>query len=599
LGERIRAAWSLARYPIAGAVALDIRTFSLQAAQPLVHCAASGGIGMADERSGEELAFLELSEFARQLGIKYYGLVVIAQSGPKVGSIVPLYSKACETNAPLFEKLVGTLQNAIKVNRRSNGPIVVIHSLREHQFYSCILQQVYDRRIGFLWMLPRGRELQSQSLIEVGKRVEQTIRDSKRLSLYSAIVRYADDQENDVRNPYVLLGNFIANSIAPHFMAIWIDSRDTMIRNFVGYKTAFSSDGEQHFIAKGTGLVDVCFERGHPFRVDDLADAQYLKRVFGRPLAIPELREAKALRSALYYPIKIENSVDGVIGLYFSRPCGATNVESEMLQSIVSLFMPELRFKSERDHAREIRKRYGRFGTKFRYALLVAETIHRLKDDINALRNWLSEISPKSQQDDTALKRARSAANRIAALISQSKATIGGSDNQQSFFLSLSAEQLGLRDQVDFCVAKFKTAMVAYGIQVANNIQKDLMLNCRPELIEAILDNAISNAVKALMFVSGKKPEITISAVAQENGLTLSIRDNGPGLEPGLEDIIFEPFFTTNQKDSMGIGLAIVRSATEELGGKVRIKSTWASSFELIVDLPLTLIYKSKVHVRA
>jgi signal transduction histidine kinase len=562
---------------------------------------SSLGDDMADERPGEEIAFLELSDFGRQNGIDYCGLVVVAQNGPKAGTIVRLFSEACEANAPLFENLVRVLQETIKLNRRSNGPSVVTHTLGEHQFHSCILQQVYDRRIGFLWALPRGREqlFQRRSLHEIGRRVEQTIRDRKRLSLYTAIERYAEDQKSNLRDPYLLIGRFITSSIAPLFIAIWIDSRDEMVRSFVGYRSVFSSDNEQHFIAKGTGLVDFCFEQGSMFRVDDLADEGELRKRFNRTLAIPELRESKALRSAIYYPIKIDERVHGVIGLYFSRPFGATNVEIEMLQSIVSLFTPEFRFRSERDHAYEIRKRYGRFGTKFRQALLVAETIHRLKDDINALRNWLSEISVKSQQDDTALKRARSAAHRMAELISQSKATISGSGSGESFFHGLSVQQNGLRDQVDFCLAKFKSSIAAYGIHVSNNVKNDLILNCRPELVEAIFDNAISNSVKALMFVRGRKPEISITAVTQEKHLVLTVHDNGNGLEPGLEDIIFEPFFTTNQKDSMGIGLAIVRSAAEDLGGTVRIMSTWSSSFDLVVELPLTAIYKSKIYVGA
>jgi signal transduction histidine kinase len=47
------------------------------------------------------------------------------------------------------------------------------------------------------------------------------------------------------------------------------------------------------------------------------------------------------------------------------------------------------------------------------------------------------------------------------------------------------------------------------------------------------------------------------------------VRDSGPGLKAGAEDMIFEPFYTT-KPGGMGMGLSIVRSIVEAHGGSIR-----------------------------
>ncbi len=59
-------------------------------------------------------------------------------------------------------------------------------------------------------------------------------------------------------------------------------------------------------------------------------------------------------------------------------------------------------------------------------------------------------------------------------------------------------------------------------------------------------------------------------------GLTavVSIEDNGPGMTPEVQERVFEPFFTTKEAgQGTGLGLAMVRAFTEQLGGGVRLTS--------------------------
>jgi C4-dicarboxylate-specific signal transduction histidine kinase len=65
-------------------------------------------------------------------------------------------------------------------------------------------------------------------------------------------------------------------------------------------------------------------------------------------------------------------------------------------------------------------------------------------------------------------------------------------------------------------------------------------------------------------------PRLWVQARQSRGGrLQISVRDNGPGVSPGLERQIFMPFFTTREGGS-GIGLTVVRQLMYGMGGRVR-----------------------------
>jgi two-component system NtrC family sensor kinase len=52
--------------------------------------------------------------------------------------------------------------------------------------------------------------------------------------------------------------------------------------------------------------------------------------------------------------------------------------------------------------------------------------------------------------------------------------------------------------------------------------------------------------------------------------VTVSVRDNGPGIQPELRDRVFDPFFTTKgDADGTGLGLSICRDIAQRHGGHI------------------------------
>jgi len=73
---------------------------------------------------------------------------------------------------------------------------------------------------------------------------------------------------------------------------------------------------------------------------------------------------------------------------------------------------------------------------------------------------------------------------------------------------------------------------------------------------------------------------LTLDAEPDENGITLTVRDTGPGIADADIDRIFNPFFTTRGTGT-GLGLAIVHRIVDAHGGTVSVHNNGGAVFQL------------------
>ena len=95
---------------------------------------------------------------------------------------------------------------------------------------------------------------------------------------------------------------------------------------------------------------------------------------------------------------------------------------------------------------------------------------------------------------------------------------------------------------------------------------------------EVMLRQAISNLCRNALEAcaqEGTRPVITLEGAVDvaQGTASLSVADNGPGIESSALDRIFRPFFTT-KPDGTGLGLALVQKIIVTHNGRLTVDTS-------------------------
>jgi len=104
------------------------------------------------------------------------------------------------------------------------------------------------------------------------------------------------------------------------------------------------------------------------------------------------------------------------------------------------------------------------------------------------------------------------------------------------------------------------------------DVSSSFSLKSNPVRLKIILSNFISNAIK---YRNEEKPcEIYIKGYEEEGKPTISVEDNGIGIEEQYIKQIFDMFYrATTQSKGSGLGLYIVKESAEKINAKIKVTS--------------------------
>lgn len=136
-----------------------------------------------------------------------------------------------------------------------------------------------------------------------------------------------------------------------------------------------------------------------------------------------------------------------------------------------------------------------------------------------------------------------------------------------------------LEELIGSALQQLESALEKNTIRV--NLSDDMILvYCDASLVERVLINLLENALK----YAGEQAIITIETTIRQRPATpddwleVIVRDNGPGIAAGQEQVIFDKFARGHKESSIpgvGLGLAICRAIIDIHGGRI-----WAANSE-------------------
>ena len=127
---------------------------------------------------------------------------------------------------------------------------------------------------------------------------------------------------------------------------------------------------------------------------------------------------------------------------------------------------------------------------------------------------------------------------------------------------------------------------IKHGVEVVRNYGTDLpSVLCYADELNQVWTNLLHNALQAM----GNKGVLKIDVKHQDNAISVSITDNGPGIPPEIMPRIFEPFFTTKPPgEGTGLGLDIVLKIIEKHQGKLKVESVPGQT-KFTISLPIEI----------
>lgn len=219
-------------------------------------------------------------------------------------------------------------------------------------------------------------------------------------------------------------------------------------------------------------------------------------------------------------------------------------------------------------------------------------------DVSHELRTPIAVISSQSQyalEDEEYREKALETINRQAKSMNKLVNRLLILSRSDAGRLQLEKEKLNLSHVCQAVAEQQEVIAREKGIEISSNIEDDVLLEGDEAFIIRILLNLIDNAMKygcpegGRMQISLKREED--EGTENKAWAVCSVTDYGPGIDPEEQEKIWHRFYRTDQSrsdmTSSGLGLSIVKSLTEAMGGFARLESSKGYGSRFSVYFPI------------
>lgn len=157
------------------------------------------------------------------------------------------------------------------------------------------------------------------------------------------------------------------------------------------------------------------------------------------------------------------------------------------------------------------------------FAMLLASSVHDMKNSLGMLLSSLNDLMEQHPASNDEQKQCYSTLQGEASRINNDLVQLLGLYRLGNGQLYIHQNEVIVLDFIEQQIAKNSVLLDSRGVSVSVKCDPDLMCFFDDELVGGILNNIIVNAVKYT------ESDIVISASLQDQGLWLTVDDNGQG----------------------------------------------------------------------
>ena len=282
---------------------------------------------------------------------------------------------------------------------------------------------------------------------------------------------------------------------------------------------------------------------------------------------------AGELNFVAHVPLSARGRTIGLLSAYFREQRDITDTQARALRTIARLVSVA---NENADLVSELRvnnlqlERANRLKSEF-----LSSVSHELRTPMNAIIGYTKlmldgldgELTPQQQTD---LFRVAQAADNLLGLINGlldlAKIEAGK--------MELNVEEVSISEVTEEALELVRPRADEKDLELRSLVLSDLpRVWADRARVRQILANMLANAVKFT-----ERGSVTVSAVAAEGWVTISVADTGVGISPEAQAYVFDEFrqadsSTTRRYGGTGLGLAISRRLVTLHGGRIWLES--------------------------
>ena len=206
----------------------------------------------------------------------------------------------------------------------------------------------------------------------------------------------------------------------------------------------------------------------------------------------------------------------------------------------------------------------------------VANVSHELRTPVTAIRSAAETLVDGAVNDPPAARSFVGIIDRNAQRLQSLVEDLLDLSRIESRGFRLSFEPIELRPIFSQVVGLFRERASKKKVQIDEQaLGADLpRVRADRRALEHVLTNLIDNAVK----YCGPGTKVSLAVTASADGVTVSVADDGPGIDERHLPRVFERFYRVDAGRSRevggtGLGLSIVKHLVEAMGGSVSVES--------------------------
>jgi signal transduction histidine kinase len=157
----------------------------------------------------------------------------------------------------------------------------------------------------------------------------------------------------------------------------------------------------------------------------------------------------------------------------------------------------------------------------------------------------------------------------------------------ESGALHLKREPTNVAELIRDAVSGFEAQMKEKEIRVEMSLNGGEDANIDPQRVREVLTNLLSNALRYTPRGGEIHVRLADAASGVERNVTISVQDNGPGIEPDILPHVFDRFYKSSDSGGMGLGLSIAKYLVEAHRGKIWVESDLGQGTKISFTLPV------------